>query len=427
MSSILTNAGAMVALQSLRATQKNLTAAQNAMSTGKKVADARDNSSTWAIGATLQYDADGFQAVIDNLNSAKAAVDLALTGADSIVTTLNAIQKSTIDAQGATPDFTKIGNDVTAALAQISGYVSGASYYGVNLLSAATTTHVADVVSSLSRTGGTAATVSSIALLGQNLSTTAGATSNAVYAITGATLAAATLASATTGGVGALTNASSVSLTATGGATPAASIYFGTAAPTVGTVYSVSLGIGSTTNTFSYTAATGDTVSNLADALRDKIRAVISNSSVAVTTNDSDGTAATVGTLNFVNAGSSAITLSTTSTAAGSGLLSPINSLQVDTAAHALSSYALVTTALSSATAAAANLGTLSNRLQQQSDFVSKMQDSLKTGIGSITDADMEATAARLQALQTQQQLGTQALAIANASPQVLLSLFKNA
>jgi flagellin len=53
------------------------------------------------------------------------------------------------------------------------------------------------------------------------------------------------------------------------------------------------------------------------------------------------------------------------------------------------------------------------------------LTDSLKSGIGSLVDADMEAASARLQALQVQQQLGTQALSIANQAPQNILSLFR--
>jgi flagellin len=56
---------------------------------------------------------------------------------------------------------------------------------------------------------------------------------------------------------------------------------------------------------------------------------------------------------------------------------------------------------------------------------VGKLSDALKSGIGSLVDADMEEASARLQALQVQQQLGTQALSIANQQPQSLLALFR--
>ncbi|MDS9466067.1 flagellin [Paracoccus sp. MBLB3053] len=73
----------------------------------------------------------------------------------------------------------------------------------------------------------------------------------------------------------------------------------------------------------------------------------------------------------------------------------------------------------------AAELGSSGKRISDQSNFVGKLADSLKSGIGSLVDADMEETSARLQALQTQQQLGVQALSIANQAPSAILSLFR--
>ncbi len=71
--------------------------------------------------------------------------------------------------------------------------------------------------------------------------------------------------------------------------------------------------------------------------------------------------------------------------------------------------------ALSKITDAATNLGAIKNRIGLQQDFVKTLTDSLDRGIGQLVDADMNAESTRLQALQTQQQLGIQALSIANA------------
>ena len=73
----------------------------------------------------------------------------------------------------------------------------------------------------------------------------------------------------------------------------------------------------------------------------------------------------------------------------------------------------------------AATLGSAGKRVSDQADFVGKLSDSLKAGIGSLVDADMEEASARLQALQTQQQLGIQALSIANQGPSAVMSLFR--
>jgi len=72
-----------------------------------------------------------------------------------------------------------------------------------------------------------------------------------------------------------------------------------------------------------------------------------------------------------------------------------------------------------------AALGASLNRIQGQSEFVGQLTDSLRTGIGALVDADLEEASARLQALQVQQQLGIQALSIANQQPQNILALFR--
>jgi len=74
---------------------------------------------------------------------------------------------------------------------------------------------------------------------------------------------------------------------------------------------------------------------------------------------------------------------------------------------------------------AAAEFGSSEQRIETQSDFIGKLTDALKTGIGALVDADMEEASARLQALQVQQQLGTQSLSIANQQPQNILALFR--
>lgn len=74
---------------------------------------------------------------------------------------------------------------------------------------------------------------------------------------------------------------------------------------------------------------------------------------------------------------------------------------------------------------ALAKLGAQSAGIDQHKVFLSKLSDAITTGIGHLVDADMPAESARLQALQVKQQLGTQALSIANQAPQSILSLFK--
>ncbi|WP_035716849.1 flagellin, partial [Bradyrhizobium genomosp. I (2014)] len=86
---------------------------------------------------------------------------------------------------------------------------------------------------------------------------------------------------------------------------------------------------------------------------------------------------------------------------------------------------AQVTTAINSVAASAANLGAVKNRISTNTEFVKSLMDSVDRGVGQLVDADMNAESTRLAALQVQQQLGVQALSIANNSSQSILSLFR--
>jgi len=125
-------------------------------------------------------------------------------------------------------------------------------------------------------------------------------------------------------------------------------------------------------------------------------------------------TSATSGILDKVSAGASVDTIS-------------ISTL-TDSAADqtTLDGYiSQVTTAINSVASAAADLGAVKNRIATNTDFVKTLMDSVNRGVGQLVDADMNAESTRLQALQTQQQLGVQALSIANQNSQSILSLFR--
>ncbi|MGQ3111846.1 MAG: flagellin [Brevundimonas sp.] len=96
------------------------------------------------------------------------------------------------------------------------------------------------------------------------------------------------------------------------------------------------------------------------------------------------------------------------------------------TVAGATTALATVTTALATVNANLAELGAQATRIENHTVFVSKLIDSLETGVGNLVDADLAKESAKLQALQVQQQLSVQALSIANQAPQIILSLFQN-
>ena len=82
-------------------------------------------------------------------------------------------------------------------------------------------------------------------------------------------------------------------------------------------------------------------------------------------------------------------------------------------------------TAIVSVSNALASLGSAANRLDIQADFTGKLQDILKQGVGNLVDADLASESANLQAFQIKQQLGVQALSIANAGPRSIMALFR--
>ena len=95
------------------------------------------------------------------------------------------------------------------------------------------------------------------------------------------------------------------------------------------------------------------------------------------------------------------------------------------TATTAATFLSLVNTSITQVNASVAKLGTGANALTTHLNFISNLQDTLTQGIGNLVDADVAKESANLTALQTKQQLGVQALSIANSSKSVLLGLFR--
>jgi flagellin len=98
---------------------------------------------------------------------------------------------------------------------------------------------------------------------------------------------------------------------------------------------------------------------------------------------------------------------------------------EITDSATAATALGEIETFLQTAIQGSADLGASAKRMSDQNDFVSKLTDAMKSGIGALVDADMEEASARLQALQVQQQLATQSLSIANQAPQNILALFR--
>ncbi len=124
-------------------------------------------------------------------------------------------------------------------------------------------------------------------------------------------------------------------------------------------------------------------------------------------------------------------TTSTNLSTASGGALAGVAAITVTGGTTPTTSAALTTdlqtvsTALAAVNTASETLGSAGATIDQQSTFTSALSDSLTTGIGSLVDADLNEASTRLNALQTQQQLGVQALSVANQNSQIILKLFQ--
>ena len=125
------------------------------------------------------------------------------------------------------------------------------------------------------------------------------------------------------------------------------------------------------------------------------------------------------------SAGSSKLTVSAVSLAVGGANITFTANASFTTATTATALLSLVNTSITNVNTATAKLGTSSNALTTHLNFISTLQDTLTTGVGNLVDADVAKESAQLTALQTKQQLGIQALSIANSSHSSLLSLFR--
>jgi flagellin len=516
MSSILTNNSAMVALQTLKSINNDLSKTQSMISTGKEVGSSKDNSAVWAISKVMESDVKGFKAISESLSLGQSSVAVARNASETVTDLLTDMKEKIVAAQGENVDRTKLQDDISALSDQITSIIGAAQFNGLNLLKG---TDDVNVLASLDRDGGGNVTSSNIVVARQDLSADAGvygtgadlspnvtaadgagnlagaggaqfsnvgntmtialaaptaAASNtynlqvAGVTVTFTSAAAGNTATSVAAGITAALNAAgienisateatgTITLTSTsafddvevnftttdaavtanvngagaGGAgagftgqtidARASTITFGaTANVAEGDGYRVNIG----GVAYDYIAGKGETMEDVARGLKSVIDgAGIANISTRVvqdsTTNE--------WVLQLDNDGAD-LTLTAEGAAGGeaTGGLVGLDKLDVTTNEGVEAALANIETMINTSIDAAAAFGSSQGRIETQSDFISKLTDSLKSGIGALVDADMEETSARLQALQVQQQLGVQSLSIANQAPQTILSLFR--
>lgn len=287
MSSILTNNGAMVALQTLKGINASLAKTQDQISTGKDINTAKDDAAIWAISKVMESDVNSFKAVSKSLSLASGAISTANAAAETVQGLLGEIKAKVVAAKDGNLDRATLQTDFEDLKAQIETTVKGSQFNGINLVNGdqfdGASTFKA--LSALNRAQDGTVTADTIDI---NLA-------NTDLRITGGTVTA-------------MTDLAALDLT---------------------------------------------------------------------TVTDWDAALATI------------------------------------------------EAAIGSSVDAASAFGSANKRIEIQSTFISKLSDSMTSAVGALVDADMEEASARLQALQTQQQLGIQSLSIANQAPKSLLSLFR--
>ncbi|TPK58808.1 flagellin [Mesorhizobium sp. B2-4-19] len=327
MASIMTNSAALTALQSLNATQNNLSTTQARISTGYRVSQASDNAAYWSIATTMRSDNQAMSTVSDSLGLGASKVDTAYTGMNSAITTINAIQQKLTGSYGQTDAAKeKTQVEIAALQQQLKGYADSATFSGTNMLSVATATGTAadvKIVSAFNRSSTGSVTLSTIDVKVESIK---------LYDSGAAPTAKGILDTARLGTTGAATTTAQ--------------------APTLGGP-----------------VVAGDTYSVASLAIF-------------------SGT-----------------------TAASDAQISQM--------------MTVVDAALKDMTTAATKLGAAKSSIDLQKTFTQSLMDSIDRGVGQLVDADMNKESTRLQALQVQQQLGVQALSIANGSSQSILSLFR--
>jgi flagellin len=332
-SSILTNASALRALQTLNSTNASLESVQKRISTGLRVGEAADNAAYWSIATTMNSDKAALSVVQDSLGLGASKVDTAYTAMNGAFERAKEIRLKLIAAVGTSDDNkAKIQTEIKTLQDQIKSFAESATFSGTNWLAVNSTvasgnpsagTHAdAQVVSSFSRLANGSVDLSTIDINVQNIKLfdSAATTNETKGIVEGLRLATGTDAGKR--------DDSAVATVA-----------------------------GTTTATSGYSIMTMTVVSFTDDQIKDMI-------------NVADKTIADMADASTV-------------------------------------------------------LGAAKTQIDLQKSFTTSLMDSIERGVSQLVDADMNKESTRLQALQVQQQLGIQALSIANGNAQSILSLFK--
>jgi flagellin len=318
MTSIMTNAAAMAALQTLRSIDNNLETTQRRVSSGYRVETAADNAGYWSIATTMRSDNAALSTVSDALGLGAATVDTAYTALDNVVDVMSSIKAKLVAASEPGVDKNKINEEMTQLKNQLISAAQSASFSGENWL-------------------------------------------------------------------------------------------YNTNAAELGTKQVVSSFVRGADGSVQVTTLDFDTEESVLIDIQDASRGFLTKSI------DADALRGTgTGTREYYLLDMGAPT--------GGDEIAIDTNTDTETLSDMI---AVVDNVIQQLTDAAATLGAITSRIEMQDNFVSNLMDVIDKGIGRLVDADMNEESTRLKALQTQQQLGIQALSIANSSAEKLLTLFQ--
>jgi flagellin len=399
--SILTNASALSALQSLNMTESNLAITQNQVSSGLAVANASQNAAYWSIGQQLSSDSGIVTSANSALAQSQAVFDTATSAINSVITTINSIQTAISEAANPGADIANINTTLASLSAQLTDAVNGASFNGTNVLNGSITTSASAPMSFVSgfdasATGGTVSTINfqTQALTG---SAGAGVTTTAV----GPNITDQT----TVDSLNALTPNVTVPAYGADGIVSAGN-----------TLVITSVALDGTTTATTYTGldANGNPTT---------IAAATTAVDAAAATTPPTATAAGFSVSVATTPPATATTGILTQGAFNLTSLGAGNTTQVSSA-NAAAMLTAVGAALQAVTNYSATIGATQDRMTAASTLNSALTTNYANGVSALVDADMNTASTRLQALQTQQQLGIQSLSIANQNSQLILKLF---
>jgi flagellin len=414
MTSVNTNYGALVALQSLTQTNRELSEVQNRVNTGLKVASAKDNGAVFAIAEGQRARVSSLGAVMDGIDRATSVIDVGLSAGEAVGDILKQLKEKAVAAQAndlSQDQRDALQADFNALRNQIDQIANAATFNGSNLVNGTNLTSGSDAFS----------------VLTSDISGQSGA-----YELDGLALPA-------------LSSASEDMATATGLTINAAD------------VLSFTITSGNETTTFTVDVDAADTIQQFVDSVGDAsggrvtasyddttgVISYQSNEDFTVTFEDGsgnavddsgllDGTNGTNGT-SFTQVVAPGVSNNNLTVSgfdfrlgkAGQALAGLTSSLDISSANGASLASDAIDTALTNLNKDLATMGAQSKALEVQKSFLGKLSDSIEAGIGNLVDADLAKESARLQALQVKQQLGAQALSIANSAPSIVLSFFR--